>query len=63
MRKDIKLKPSVHEIWSKCVENNNIEHGHIKPKKTQLKKCSKCGHDLPLSYYNDNKDMCYYCEE
>ncbi len=64
-------KLSVHQIWRQCVKENKMDrfkeiliaHGHIIKKKQELKKCKRCNHELPNSYFNDNKDMCYYCED
>jgi hypothetical protein len=65
------IRPSVHAIWKKCVEENRIEefkemlidHGHIVPNEPSTKTCNECGHDLPISYFNDKSGSCYMCEK
>ena len=63
-------KLSVHQIWKKCVSEGTIEqfkdilieHGHIQINDPGTKICDKCGHKLPISYFNNGSESCYYCE-
>ena len=26
------------------------------------KTCKGCGHNLPITFFNENQDVCYYCQ-
>ena len=62
-------KLTVHAIWKKCLQDDTmenfkeklIEYGHIKIDQSSTKTCDKCGHNLPISYFDKNSESCYLC--